>query len=61
MAVEQKATPQLRVMWALHMARAHRHHPNCDCRAYGGVDCTAASALWTRALNRELEKLAETP
>lgn len=45
-------------MWALHQARKHRHHPNCRCMRYGGLYCTAADALWSRAVDRELEKLS---
>ncbi len=52
-----KATPQLRVMFALHNARLHRHHRNCHCRSYHGEGCTAADAMWTAAMNRELEQL----
>ena len=54
--IDQKTTPQLRVMFALHKARNYRHHRDCQCRRYHGEDCTAASALWARAMNRELEQ-----
>lgn len=57
--IDQKATPQLRAMFALYKARAHRHHRDCHCRRYQGEDCTAASALWARAMNRELDQLGE--
>ena len=48
-------TPQLRVMFSLHKARMHRHHKNCHCRKYHGEGCTASDALWTRAMDRELD------
>lgn len=54
---DAKATPQLRAMFALHKAREHRHHRNCLCGAYHGEGCNAADAMWTRAMNRELEEL----
>ena len=56
---QQKATPQLRAMFALHKARIYRHHRNCHCGMYHGEGCNAADALWTRALNRELDVLLE--
>jgi hypothetical protein len=55
MAVTVKATPQLKAMYALRMARNYRHHRDCRCGMYHGEDCTAASALWAAAMNRELE------
>lgn len=59
MARTQEATPQLRAMFALHKARQLRHHRDCHCRQYHGEDCNAASALWNRAMNRELELMLE--
>ena len=58
MAVTQEATPQLRAMYELHMTSNYRHHRDCHCRMYHGEDCTAASALWARAMNRELEQFS---
>jgi len=57
MARTLQTTPQLRIMFALHKARLHRHHRDCQCRQYHGEGCTAADALWTRAMDRELEQL----
>lgn len=55
---EPEPTPQLRAAYALHMARQYRHHKNCRCGVYHGF-CSAADALWTRAMDRELELMCE--
>lgn len=52
-----KATPQLRAAFALHKARMNRHHKTCQCRMFHGEGCNAADALWTRAMDRELDLL----
>jgi len=58
MAASQQATPQLKIMYALHMARQYRHHRNCQCGTYHGAGCTAADARWTAVLDQELDKLS---
>lgn len=60
MALKQKATAELRAMYALHHARQNRHHKTCRCRRYAGLYCSAADALWSNALNRELDNIART-
>jgi hypothetical protein len=57
MSRDQKPTPQLRAAYSLHQARLHRHHKHCQCRKYHGDGCNATDALWTRAMDRELEQL----
>lgn len=59
MAPTLKSTPQLRVMFALAESRKARHHRDCHCRMFDRRYCNAADALWSRALERELSKLAE--
>ena len=54
-----KATPQLRAMFALHKARLYRHHRDCQCRMFHGEGCSAADALWTRAMDRELDAMGQ--
>lgn len=56
----QDATPQLRIMFALHKARQFRHHRNCHCAKVEGQGCTAADAMWRRAMDRELETIPRT-
>ncbi len=45
---------------ALHFVRTNRHHPTCRCGRWRDTDgapfCTPAEALWSRALNRLLDK-----
>ena len=52
------STPQLRVAFSLHQARRHRHHKYCHCRRFDGEGCNASDALWTRAMDRELEQMS---
>ena len=59
MARTLEATPQLKAAFALHKARMYRHHRDCHCGTYSGEGCTAADALWVRAMNRELEQMLE--
>lgn len=54
--VEQAAT---RAVAALAEARAHRHRSDCQCGVWQGQHCTPADGLWTRALNRELDRIIE--
>lgn len=53
-----KATPELRAAFALHKARLHRHSRDCQCRMWQREDCCEASALWIRAMNKELDAMA---
>ena len=54
--------PQERLQFCLEQARAHRHHATCRCRLYEGGYCTAGDALWSRAVDRELDQwLTTTP
>ncbi len=46
-------------MFALHHARQHRHHKTCRCMRYKGLYCTAADAIWSNALNRELDEMVQ--
>ena len=57
MARTLHATPQLRVMFALHKARQFRHHRDCQCGMYDREGCNAQDAEWRRAMNRELDNL----
>lgn len=56
----QDATPQLRIMFALYKSRQFRHHRHCQCAAVEGQGCTAADAMWRRAMDRELESISRT-
>lgn len=53
------STPQIRITAALAQARKHRHHRDCYCRMFAHQFCNATDALWQRAVNRELDKMAE--
>jgi hypothetical protein len=55
--LDQKETPQLRAAFSLYQARRHRHHKHCHCRSFHGEGCNASDALWTRAMDRELEQM----
>lgn len=57
MARDLQSTPQLRIAFALHKARQFRHHRDCHCGRFDGVACSAADAMWTRAMDRELEDI----
>jgi len=57
MALKQQTTPQLRIMFALHKARANRHHRDCRCGMFQHDACNEADFLWTKAMNDELERL----
>ena len=50
-------TPQAAATLALAQARRYRHHRSCTCFTYARLYCSAADALWSRALDRELDKL----
>ena len=49
--------PQVAATLALAQARRYRHHKTCRCFNYGRLYCTAADALWSRAVDRELDKI----
>lgn len=51
-------TAQNRIIHALAEARRVRHHRDCHCRLFDDQWCNAADALWTRAVNRELDQIA---
>ena len=50
---------------ALVFVRRHRHHPDCRCGTwrdgYGAPFCTPAEALWSRALDRLLNREPPAP
>ena len=48
--------PENRVTLALAYARKARHHTFCRCRHWQGY-CSPNDALWSRALDRELDTL----
>jgi len=50
---------ETRIINALAEARRMRHHRNCYCRRFDGQFCNAADALWSRAVNRELEEMTQ--
>lgn len=52
-------TTKTRIVAALAEARKARHHKHCYCRRYDGRYCNATDALWSRALERELNNLAK--
>lgn len=56
-----QSTPELRVMFALAEARKARHHKDCHCRMFQKTACSAADALWTQKMNRELESITRDP
>ena len=43
---------------ALAHARKYRHHPTCQCRRHNGY-CSPRDELWSRALDRCIEAIAE--
>jgi hypothetical protein len=45
------------VAGALARARKARHHPDCNCRTYERRYCNPMDALWSRAMDRELDAL----
>jgi hypothetical protein len=49
--------PAVNVTGALARARKARHHPDCHCRNYQSRWCNALDALWSRAVDRELDSL----
>jgi hypothetical protein len=51
------ATSETRIMFALQESRKARHQRECHCRMFDKQFCTAADALWQRAMNRELEQI----
>lgn len=57
MARTLEATPQLRIMFALHKARQYRHHRDCHCRMYQKQACNKHDLLWTTAMNEELDQI----
>lgn len=42
---------------ALTEVRKARHHKDCHCRMWQREWCSANEALWSRALNRQLDQL----
>jgi hypothetical protein len=50
-------TPRDAAIYALAQARRYRHHPGCRCMTFEGLYCSAADALWSRALDRELDSV----
>jgi hypothetical protein len=48
--------PENRVTLALAQARRNRHHSTCRCHRFEGY-CTANDALWSRAVDRELDEI----
>lgn len=48
--------PENRVTLALAHARKYRHHQFCRCQRFEGY-CTANDALWSRAVDRELDAI----
>ena len=46
--------PENRVTLALAQARKFRHHKTCRCKHYQGY-CSPNDALWSRAVDRELD------
>jgi hypothetical protein len=48
--------PENRVTLALAQARRNRHHATCRCHRFEGY-CTANDALWSRAVDRELDEM----
>ena len=48
--------PENRVALALAHARKYRHHQSCRCQRFEGY-CTANDALWSRAVDRELDAI----
>jgi len=58
-AIVDIETIETRVMAALLEARKARHHRDCYCRMFDRQFCNAADALWSRALNRELDQIAD--
>jgi len=53
-------TAHTRIVKALYEARKARHHRRCNCRKFEGQWCNATDALWSRAMNRELEQMRTT-
>ena len=49
--------PAVDVAGALARARKARHHPDCNCRNYERRYCNPMDALWSRAMDRELDAL----
>jgi len=47
-----------KIVTALAEARKARHHRNCYCRKFERAYCNATTALWERALERELGEIA---
>lgn len=48
-----------KIVLALAEARKARHHRDCHCRMFQRVACNAADALWTRAMDREIDNMAQ--
>jgi hypothetical protein len=58
LTANQMRDTETKVVTALAEARKARHHRDCYCRMFERAYCNAATALWERALERELGKIA---
>ena len=59
LTANQMRDTETKVVIALAEVRKARHHRHCYCRTFDRIYCNAATALWERALERELGKLAD--
>jgi hypothetical protein len=59
LTANQMRETETKVTLALAEVRKARHHRACYCRSFERAWCNAATALWERALERELGKLAD--
>lgn len=55
---DQPPHPAVSITGALARARKARHHPDCNCRIHQGKWCSPLDALWSRAVDRELDSIA---
>lgn len=53
------STPQLRIAYALHMARKNRCEPSCRCGRYQGRWCSERDQHWSERMDAELEAMCE--
>lgn len=58
LTANQLRAAETKVIAALAEARKARHHRDCHCRMFDRQYCNAADALWQRALERELDRIA---